>query len=85
MPRKIFVLKIANISRALEIFNEKICVIVKTIDEKINKYSNEKIANIVVSITNQNVNPAVTASDLKRGEEICIFLDRINECNQSRL
>ena len=68
-------------SRALEIFNEKICVIIKTIDEKINKYSNENLANIVVNITNQNVNPAVTANDLKRGEEICIFLDRINECN----
>jgi len=25
----------------------------------------------------------VTASDLKRGEESCIFLDRINECDQS--
>ena len=71
--RKIFVLKIANISRAFEPLQEKICVIVNTIDTKINKYSNEKFPIPVVIITNQNVNPAVIASDLKRGDESCII------------
>ena len=71
--RKIFVLKIANISRAFETLQEKICVIVNTIDTKINKYSNEKFPIPVVIITNQKVNPAVTANDLKRGDDNCNF------------
>ena len=49
--------------------------------DPINKYSNEKLANIVERIANQNVNPAVTATDLKRVEDNCIFLNRINERN----
>ena len=62
-------LKIANISRAFEILKEKICVNARTANEKIIIYSNMKIPNDAESITNQNVRPAVTASDLKRGEE----------------
>jgi hypothetical protein len=69
MPRKIFVLKIANISRAFETLKEKISVNAKTADEKIIRYSNVKVPNATESITNQNVKPPVTASDLKRGEE----------------
>ena len=69
MPRKIFVLKIANISRAFETLKEKICVNAKTADKKIIRYSNVKVPNATESITNQNVKPPVTASDLKRGEE----------------
>ena len=42
-------------------------------DEKISKNSSEKMPIAVVIITNQKVSPAVTATDLKRGEESCIF------------
>ena len=81
-PRNIFVLKIANISRPFDTLYAKICVIIKTDSEKINKNSNEKLSVIVVIIINQNVSPAVTVADLKRGEEICI-LNRIYEGNKT--
>ncbi|MBR74452.1 MAG: hypothetical protein CL872_05910 [Dehalococcoidaceae bacterium] len=72
MPKKSFVLKIANISNAFETLYAKIWVIVKTDKEKINKNSNEKLFVAVVIMINQKVNPAVTAIDLKRGDENCI-------------
>jgi hypothetical protein len=44
--------------------------------------SKENMVRLVVIIKNQKENPAVTASDLKRGEDVLI-LDRIYECNKS--
>ena len=38
----------------------------------ISKNSNEKYPVAVVIIVHQKVNPAVTATDLKRGEDSCI-------------
>ena len=78
------VLKIANISRPLEILYEKICVKIKSDDTNMTKYSNEKKPAIVVIIINQKVNPAVTATDLKRGDDNS-NLDRVNESDQASL
>ncbi len=41
--------------------------------EKISRDSYEKYPVAEVRMTNQNVNPAVTATDLKRGDENCNF------------
>ena len=71
--RNIFVLKIANRSRYFETLQEKICVRAKIDNENIAKNSNVKYPEAVVIITNQKVNPAVTAIDLKRGDDSCNF------------
>ncbi len=71
--RNIFVLKIANRSRPFETLQEKICVRAKIDNENIAKNSNVKYPEAVVIITNQKVNPAVTAIDLKRGDDSCNF------------
>ena len=84
IPRKILVLIIAKISRPFEIFKAKICVIVNTVIMKIASNSRVNIAILEVIMKNQNVNPAVTASDLNRGDDVCI-LNRINECHKTRL
>ena len=44
---------------------------------KIASNSRVNIAILEVIMKNQNVNPAVTASDLNRGDDVCI-LNRIN-------
>ena len=44
----------------------------RTTDKNIINNSNEKYPVAVVIIVNQKVNPAVTAIDLKRGEDSCI-------------
>ena len=59
-------------SRPLESFLEKIWVIVNILAMKINRYSIENNPNEEVIIKNQNVNPAVTATDLNLGEDVFI-------------
>ena len=71
---------IAKISNPLDIFFAKICVIVKVTAIKIRKISTENKLKDELIMKNQNENPAVTASDLNRGEEVSI-LYRINEGN----
>tara|TARA_B100000029_G_scaffold419392_1_gene424882 strand:+ start:492 stop:716 length:225 start_codon:yes stop_codon:yes gene_type:complete len=74
------VLIIAKISNALEIFDEKICVKDNNEITKMRKISIEKLPIAFKIIKNQNENPAVTASDLNRGDDNSI-LNRINECD----
>ena len=68
-PKNTAVLKIANLSNPFETLYAKICVIVRTEIEKISKNSYEKYPVAEVRIINQKVNPAVTAIDLKRGDD----------------
>ena len=72
-PRNTVVLKIANLSNPFETLYTKICVIVKIEIEKINNDSYEKYPVIELIMINQKVNPAVTANDLKRGDDNCNF------------
>ena len=76
IPKNTVVLKIANLSNPFETLCEKIWVIPRIETEKINKNSYEKQPVATVIITNQNVNPAVTATDLKRGDEN--FISRLD-------
>tara|TARA_A100001037_G_C15097065_1_gene612040 strand:- start:345 stop:500 length:156 start_codon:yes stop_codon:yes gene_type:complete len=46
---------------------------IKTESEKISRNSYEKYPVVEVRIMNQKVSPAVTAMDLKRGDESCNF------------
>ena len=69
----IVVLKMANLSNTLETLYAKIWVKVKIEIEKIIKNSYEKYPVAEVKIMNQKVNPAVTAIDLKRGDDNCNF------------
>lgn len=78
-PKNTVVLKIANLSNPFEILYAKIWVMVKIEIEKTSSDSYEKYPVAEVKIINQNVNPAVTAIDLKRGDDNC-NLNRINEC-----
>ena len=78
-PKNTVVLKMANLSNPFETLYAKICVMVKIEIEKISSDSYEKYPVAEVRMINQNVNPAVTAIDLKRGDENC-NLNRINEC-----
>ena len=71
-PKKTVVLKIANLSSTFETLYAKIWVIVKMEIEKISSDSYEKYPVAEVIMKNQKVNPAVTATDLKRGEDNCI-------------
>ena len=73
IPKNIFVLKIANLSRPFETLYEKIWVMNKTEIVKIIRNSYEKFPVAVVKIMNQKIKPAVTAIDLKRGEDSCNF------------
>ena len=72
-PKNTVVLKIANLSNPFETLYTKIWVIVKIEIEKISKNSYEKYPVAEVKMTNQKVNPAVTAIDLKRGDDSCNF------------
>ena len=72
-PRNTVVLKIANLSNPFETLYAKICVIVKIEIEKINNDSYEKYPVVELIMINQKVNPAVTANDLKRGDDNCNF------------
>ena len=74
----------ANISNPLDIFFVKIWVTARIIPIKIAKYSIEKIPVLEVIIKNQKDNPAVIASDLNLGEDVCI-LNRINKSYKTRL
>ncbi|MBC8250702.1 MAG: hypothetical protein H8E89_03855 [Candidatus Nitrosopelagicus sp.] len=69
IPRNIFVLIIANMSKAFESLNEKICVTVIKQIIKIPKYSIVNILRDDVIMKNQKEKPAVTANALKRGED----------------
>ena len=80
VPKNIFVLIIAKISKPLDIFFVNICVIVKITVMNIIKISTENIPVDDVMIKNQNDNPAVTAKDLNLGELVCI-LNRIDKCH----
>ena len=80
MLRNIFVLIIAKMSNPFEIFFANICVTLRTDITNIIKISIENIPVEDVIIKNQNDNPAVTASDLNRGELVCI-LNRIDKCH----
>jgi|TARA_B110000014_G_scaffold254575_1_gene235323 hypothetical protein len=80
IPKNIFVLNIAKISNALESLIEKICVKMIVIAMKIANSSKEKIFVVKVIKKNQNENPAVTASALKRGEDTSIS-NRIDKCH----
>ena len=83
-PRNILVLITAKISKPFEIFEENTWVMVKTLAIKMSNISNEKILNAEIIMKNQNERPAVTATDLKRGEDNSI-LYRINKSHQTRL
>ena len=72
-PKNTVVLKIANLSNPFETLYANIWVVAKTENEKINNNSYEKYPVMEVMIKNQKVNPAVTAIDLKRGDENCNF------------
>ncbi len=72
-PKNTVVLKMANLSNPFETLYAKICVMVKIEIEKISSDSYEKYPVAEVRMMNQNVNPAVTAIDLKRGDENCNF------------
>ena len=80
IPKNIFVLIIAKISNPFEIFFANICVTLRTATTNIIKISIENTPVDDVIMKNQNDNPAVTASDLNRGELVCI-LNRIDKCN----
>jgi len=84
MPRKILVLIIEKISRPLDIFLLKICVINNKTPTNDRKYSNENIPKLEVIIKNQKEKPAVIASDLNRGDDVFI-LNWIYESHKSRL
>ena len=71
-PKKTVVLKIANLSSTFETLYAKIWVMLKIETEKISSDSYEKYPVAEVIMKNQKVNPAVTAIDLKRGEDNCI-------------
>ena len=74
IPRKSFVLIIAKISNPFETFEVKICV---TINTNIIKNANNSRVNIPileVIIKNQNEIPELTANDLNREEDVCIFI-----------
>ena len=71
-PKNIVVLKIANLSSPFETLYEKIWVMPKIEIEKISSDSYEKYPVAEVIMINQKVSPAVTATDLKRGEDNCI-------------
>ncbi len=73
IPKNTVVLKIANLSNPFEILQAKTCVMIKTESEKISRNSYEKYPVVEVRIMNQKVSPAVTAMDLKRGDESCNF------------
>ena len=84
IPKKIFVLIIANMSKPFESLTANICVIIKTVATNTASTSKENNPIADVIIKNQKENPAVTARLLNRGEESSI-LNRINECCKTAL
>jgi len=84
IPKKIFVLIIANMSNPFESLTANICVIIKTVATNTASASKENNPIADVIIKNQKENPAVTARLLNRGEESSI-LNRINECYKTAL
>ena len=84
IPKKIFVLIIANMSNPFESLTANICVIIKTVATNTASTSKENNPVADVIIKNQKENPAVTARLLNRGEESSI-LNRINECYKTAL
>ena len=84
IPKKIFVLIIANMSNPFESLTANICVIIKIATTNTASVSKENNPIADVIIKNQKENPAVTARLLNRGEESSI-LNRINECYKTAL
>ena len=80
IPRKIFVLIIANISRPFESFLAKIWVKINIDVRKITKISSENKFKLEEIMKNQNEKPTVTISDLNLGEDVSI-LNWINKSN----
>lgn len=66
-------LTIAKISNSFEIFLAKIWVVNKTTKTNITNDSSENKFMVELIIKNQKENPAVTATDLKRGEDVFIL------------
>ena len=64
---------IAKISNNFEIFLAKIWVVNKTTNTNIANDSSENKFMVELIIKNQKENPAVTAIDLKRGEDVFIL------------
>ena len=77
-------LKIANASKILDNFFEKIWVNEPkiAINDSINSMENNPIELVITK--NQKENPAVTASALNRGED-SFMLNRINKCYKTAL
>ena len=84
IPKKIFVLIIANMSNPFESLTANNCVIIKTVATNTANTSKENNPIADVIIKNQKENPAVIAKLLNRGEESSI-LNRINECYKTAL
>ena len=84
IPKKIFVLIIANMSNPFESLTANICVIIKTVATNTASASKENnpIADVITK--NQKENPAVTANALNLGDDSSI-LNRINECYKTAL
>ena len=78
IPKKIFVLIIANMSNPFESLTANICVIIKTVATNTANTSKENNPIADVIIKNQKENPAVTANALNLEEDSSI-LNRINE------
>ena len=76
--RKILVLSTANMSSPFEIFTANTCVVMRIDTTKIRNISIEKNPIVDVIIKNQNEKPAVTASDLNRGDDVSIYIGQIN-------
>ena len=74
----------ANTSNPFEILFVKIWVNAKSTPTNIPNNSSVKTPTTFVNMKNQNEIPAVTANDLKRGDEACI-LNWINKRNQTCL
>ena len=72
----------AKIFKPFEIFLAKICVITSTIPANSIKYSTANVPVLFVIMKNQNDSPAVTASDLNLGDDVCM-LNRVYEGDQA--
>lgn len=77
MPKKTLVLKIEKASNAFEIFNDKICIIMKTLTTKIPKISKENTPSAEIPMKNQKENARDTVRALNLADDKSI-LNRIN-------
>ncbi len=72
----------ANMSNPFEIFFTNTCVIISIDTTNVINNSIENIPTDDVMIKNQNDNPAVTASDLNLGVDVCM-LYRVNKSHKT--